>query len=72
MTYEQALSAIHEIPWKSKNPGLDRITELMHLMGDPQGKLRYRSAIIYTVLQTLRKLEFIEIMIRMITISVIH
>ena len=38
----------------------------------PQGKLRYRSAIIYTVLQTLRKLEFIEIMIRMITISVIH
>ena len=36
MTYEQALSAIHEIPWKSKKPGLDRITELMHLMGDPQ------------------------------------
>jgi len=41
MTYEQALSAIHEIPWKSKKPGLDRITELMHLMGEPQGKLRY-------------------------------
>ena len=41
MTYEQALSVIHEIPWKSKKPGLDRITELMHLMGDPQGKLRY-------------------------------
>lgn len=41
MTYEQALSTIHEIPWKSKKPGLNRITELMHLMGDPQKKLKY-------------------------------
>ena len=41
MTYEQALSIIHEIPWKSKKPGLERITELMHLMGDPQKNLKF-------------------------------
>ena len=41
MTYEQALSTIHEIPWKSKKPGLERITELMRLMGDPQKDLKF-------------------------------
>jgi len=41
MTYEQALDIIHQTPWKSHEPTLDRIRELMALLGDPQDKLRY-------------------------------
>ena len=41
MTYQEAIETIHSIPWQSRTPGLHRITELMHLMGDPQDKLKY-------------------------------
>ena len=36
MTYEEALQYIHAVSWKGSVPGLSRITELMHRLGDPQ------------------------------------
>ena len=32
---------IHETKWKGSQLGLERITELMHLLGNPQDELRY-------------------------------
>lgn len=40
MTYEEALAYIHSTSWKGSVPGLERITELMHALGDVQDKLR--------------------------------
>ncbi len=41
MTYEQALAYIHAVDWKGSRPGLGRITQLMHRLGDPQKALAY-------------------------------
>ena len=41
MTYEEALNFIHSVSWKGSVPGLERIARLLHLMGDPQKKLRF-------------------------------
>lgn len=40
MTYQEALNYIHSVSWKGSVPGLERITELMHHIGDVQDKLR--------------------------------
>ena len=41
MTYEKALEYIHSVCWKGSRPGLERITELCHRLGDPQKGLRF-------------------------------
>ena len=41
MTYEQALSYIHENSWTRAEPGLHRIKELLEHIGEPQSKLRF-------------------------------
>lgn len=40
MTYEEALNYIHSISWKGSVLGLERITALMHELGDVQDKLK--------------------------------
>lgn len=40
MTYEEALNYIHSISWKGSVPGLERITALMHDLGDVQDELK--------------------------------
>ena len=41
MTYEQALAYIHSVTWKGSRPGLERITELLERLGNPQDKLKF-------------------------------
>ena len=41
MTYSQAIDYIHSVVWKGSRPGLSRITELLHALGDPQDSLRF-------------------------------
>ncbi|MBQ1376216.1 MAG: bifunctional folylpolyglutamate synthase/dihydrofolate synthase, partial [Clostridia bacterium] len=41
MNYEDALSYIHNSLKFGIKPGLERIRELMHLLGDVQEKLKY-------------------------------
>lgn len=41
MTYEQAIDYIHSVCWKGSRPGLERITELCHRLGDPQKELKF-------------------------------
>jgi len=41
MTYEEALSYIHAVSWRGSKPGLERITELMERLGNPQNFLRF-------------------------------
>lgn len=41
MTYEKALEYIHSVCWKGSRPGLSRITELCHRLGDPQNDLKF-------------------------------
>ena len=41
MTIQETLDFIHRTIWMKSRPGLERITELMHLLGDPQKKLRF-------------------------------
>ncbi|MBO7158103.1 MAG: bifunctional folylpolyglutamate synthase/dihydrofolate synthase, partial [Clostridia bacterium] len=41
MTYQEALSYIHSRPRGLPKPGLERIEELLSLMGDPHKKLKY-------------------------------
>lgn len=41
MTYQEALDYIHSVCWKGSRPGLERITELCHRLGDPQSKLTF-------------------------------
>lgn len=41
MNYEEALAYIHAVSWKGSRPGLERITELLHAIGDPQNDLRF-------------------------------
>ncbi len=40
MTYQEALTYIHSVSWKGSVPGLSRITELMHHLGDVQNRLQ--------------------------------
>ena len=41
MNYKEALDYIHSVCWKGSRPGLSRITELMHRLGDPQKKMKF-------------------------------
>ena len=41
MTYEQALEYIHSVVWKGSRPGLERITELLEKLNNPQNGLRF-------------------------------
>ena len=41
MTYQEALDFIGAVSWKGSVPGLSRITELMHRLGDPQLDKKY-------------------------------
>ena len=41
MTYTEALEYIHSVTWKGSRPGLERITELLERLGNPQDKLRF-------------------------------
>ena len=41
MNINETLSYIHSVSWMGSRPGLSRTRELLHLMGDPQSKLRF-------------------------------
>ena len=41
MTYEEALQYIHAVSWKGSVPGLERITELMGWLGNPEKGLKF-------------------------------
>ena len=41
MNYQQALDYIHSINWTFCKPGLERISELCKMLGDPQKELRF-------------------------------
>lgn len=41
MDYKQALEYINGVSWRSSRPGLERITELLSRLGNPQAQLRY-------------------------------
>ena len=40
MNIEETMAYIHATEWQGSRPGLSRITELCHALGDPQKKLR--------------------------------
>jgi len=41
MTVQETLEFIHRTSWKGSRPGLERITELMHRLSDPQDQLKF-------------------------------
>ncbi len=41
MNYEEALQFIHAVSWKGSVPGLERITELMARLGNPEKRLKF-------------------------------
>ncbi len=41
MNYTECLEYIHSISWTFCKPGLERIGELCHKLGEPQGKLKF-------------------------------
>ncbi len=41
MRYSEALDYIHSVSWLGSRPGLSRITELCHAMGDPQKGMKF-------------------------------
>lgn len=41
MNYAEALDYIHKISWTGSRPGLERISELAALLGNPQDKLKF-------------------------------
>lgn len=41
MDYEETLAYIHAVSWTGSRPGLERITDLLHRIGDPQESLRF-------------------------------
>ncbi len=41
MTYEEALAYIHSVVWKGSRPGLERITELLGRLDNPQNGLKF-------------------------------
>ena len=40
MNYEESLAYIHSVMWQGSRPGLERITELLDKMGNPQKQLK--------------------------------
>ncbi|MBQ9543957.1 MAG: bifunctional folylpolyglutamate synthase/dihydrofolate synthase [Clostridia bacterium] len=40
MTYSETLEYIHSVSWRGSRPGLERITELLKRLGDPQKGLK--------------------------------
>ena len=40
MTIEQAMELIHGVAWRGSRPGLARVRELLHRLGDPQDGLQ--------------------------------
>ncbi len=41
MNYNEAIEYIHSVNWTFCKPGLERVRELCHALGDPQDKLKY-------------------------------
>ncbi len=41
MEYREAIEYIHSIDWRGSRPGLERITELCDMLGNPQKNLRF-------------------------------
>ncbi|MBQ8388558.1 MAG: bifunctional folylpolyglutamate synthase/dihydrofolate synthase [Clostridia bacterium] len=41
MTYEETMNYIHRVAWTGSRPGLERITELLAALGNPQDGLRF-------------------------------
>jgi len=41
MNYQEAIEFIHAADWKGSVLGLERITDLMHRLGDPQNNLKF-------------------------------
>ena len=41
MTIEQAMELIHGVEWRGSRPGLARVRELLHRLGDPQDGLQF-------------------------------
>ena len=41
MTYQEALEYIHSVVWKGSRPGLERITELLEKLNNPQDGLKF-------------------------------
>ena len=41
MNYKETLEYIHSVCWKGSRPGLERTTELLSMMGNPQNKLKF-------------------------------
>jgi len=41
MTYTEALEYIHSVCWKGSRPGLERISVLMDILGNPQDSLKF-------------------------------
>lgn len=41
MNYKETLEYIHAVSWTGSRPGLERISELLHKMGDPQDRLKF-------------------------------
>jgi len=41
MDYKQALDYINGVQWLGSKPGLERVGELLHKLGDPQQKLKF-------------------------------
>jgi len=41
MNYEETLKYIHKVSWTGSRPGLERIEELLSLLGNPERKLRF-------------------------------
>ncbi len=41
MNYDEAIEYIHSVCWKGSRPGLERITELLYKIGDPQNYLSF-------------------------------
>ncbi len=38
--YEECMSYIHSVLWQGSRPGLERVTELLRRLGDPQARLK--------------------------------
>ena len=41
MDYQEALNYIDGVAWFGSKPGLSRVTELLHALGDPQNRLKF-------------------------------
>ena len=41
MNYEETLAYIHSVNWQTSKPGLERTTELLQKLGNPENKLKF-------------------------------